>query len=542
MKMETRKMGIRSKLILAFLALALLLSSAAGALSYYLTYRENVEQYSEQARSAGRLAASEIDAASVERYLENGRDESYDAAERELINIKKNLDLRFLYAFVPSLTEMDAITVFDVASGAEDAGMTLALGEHMGTDEVLSVTQKVLETGKEAESGEITRGEYGYLLSAYVPVLDENGRAHAVLGVDIDMDDVMRQIKTQTAQVAGATAVVILVFLALFLIFIDRRMVKPIQALSEDMSSFDKNAAELSIRRSEVRTGDEIEAMSDSFNKMAEDIKQYVENLRRVTAEKERIAAELGVAKQIQASMLPSIFTFIPKRDEFSIFATMEPAKEVGGDFYDFYIVDGKYLVFVVADVSGKGVPAALFMVIAKTLIKNHALQGEAPAEILTKVNNQLCENNDAGMFVTVFLGMIELATGNMTYANAGHNQPLLRHEGKYTWFREKPNFVLAGMEEIIYKNRELKLEAGDRLYVYTDGVTEALNPAKELFSDPRLEDCLNKAEEKKPDVHALLAAIREDIRVFADGAEQADDITMMSVDWFGDTRQASQE
>lgn len=535
-------MGIRSKLILAFLALALLLSSAAGALSYYLTYRENVEQYSEQARSAGRLAASEIDAASVERYLENGRDESYDAAERELINIKKNLDVRFLYAFVPSLTEMDAITVFDVASGAEDAGMTLALGEHMGTDEVLSVTQKVLETGREAESGEITRGEYGYLLSAYVPVLDENGKAHAVLGVDIDMDNVMHQIKTQTAQVAGATAIVILVFLALFLIFIDRRMVKPIQALSEDMSSFDKNAAELSIRRSEVRTGDEIEAMSDSFNKMAEDIKQYVENLRRVTAEKERIAAELGVAKQIQASMLPSIFTFIPKRDEFSIFATMEPAKEVGGDFYDFYIVDGKYLVFVVADVSGKGVPAALFMVIAKTLIKNHALQGEAPAEILTKVNNQLCENNDAGMFVTVFLGMIELATGNMTYANAGHNQPLLRHDGKYTWFREKPNFVLAGMEGIVYKNRELKLEAGDRLYVYTDGVTEALNPAKELFSDPRLEDCLNKAEEEKPDVHALLAAIREDIRVFADGAEQADDITMMSVDWFGDTRQASQE
>lgn len=532
--MKTRKMGIRTKLVFAFLALALLLSAAAGTLSYYLTYNENVEQYSQQAKSVGRLAAEEVDAAAVERYLQNGRDESYDASEAELIRIKKNLGVRFLYVFVPSITENDAISVFDVATGAEDDGMTMALGEHMGADEVLEVTRRVLVSGKEADDGEITRGEFGYLLSAYVPVLDESGKAHAVVGVDINMDEVMRQIRMQTAQVAGSTALVILLFLALFVAFIDHQMVKPIRELSEDMASFDKSAAELSIRRSEVRTGDEIEAMSDSFNQMAEDIKQYVENLRRVTVEKERIAAELGVAKQIQASMLPSIFTFVPKRDEFSIFATMEPAKEVGGDFYDFYIIDGKQLAFVVADVSGKGVPAALFMVIAKTLIKNHALQGEAPAEILSRVNNQLCENNDAGMFVTVFMGMIELATGKMTYANAGHNQPLLRHRGKYEWFREKPNFVLAGMEDMHYKDHELQLEPGDRLYLYTDGVTEALNPKQELFSDARLESCLNKAEEKPGDVHALLAGIREDIRVFADGAEQADDITMMSVDWYG--------
>ncbi len=536
--MKTRGLNIRNKLILAFLALAVLLSACAGCLTYYLTYQENLEQYGVSARNAAELAAMEVEPLSISRYLENGKDDSYYQTEAQLARIRKTLDLRFLYVFVPSLTSPDAVNVFDIMPSAEEADMTYNLGDSMGVDEVLATTQEVLRTGVPAAATEITNGDFGYLLSAYVPVLDAQGKAHAVVGVDIDMNKVIAGIRLQTAQVAGATAIVILLFLAFFLLIIDRRMVQPIKLLSADMASFDKNAAELEIRRSDIHTGDEIELMADAFNQMTEDIKQYIQNIRLVTAEKERIAAELSVAKQIQASMLPSIFTFVPKRDEFKIFATMEPAKEVGGDFYDFFVVNGTHLVFVIADVSGKGVPAALFMVIAKTLIKNYALQGKTPAEVLTSVNKQLCENNDAGMFVTVFMGMIELSSGKLTFANAGHNQPLLLHEGAYRWFDEKPNFVLAGMENVRYRNYERQLAPTDRLYLYTDGVTEALNPAMELYSDPRLQQTLNDTLAREQDIHALLTTVRESIRSYANGAEQADDITMMAIDWINPTTQ----
>lgn len=535
--MKTRRLDIRRKLIFAFFALALLLSACAGSLTYYMTYHENLLQYGSIARSAAELASSEVDATAIARYLESGKDDSYFETEAQLAKIREMLGLRFLYVFVPSLTEEFATAVFDIMPSAAEADSTYSLGDYMGVDDVLDSTQEVLRSGLPATSTEITNGDFGYLLSAYVPVLDAQGKAHAVVGVDIDMTKVMSSIRVQTMQVAGATAAVILLFLALFVVFIDRCMVHPIKLLSADMASFDKNADELDIRRCDIRTGDEIELMADAFNQMTEDIKQYIGNLKTVTAEKERIAAELGVAKQIQASMLPSIFTFIPQRDEFEIFATMEPAKEVGGDFYDFYIVNGTHLVFVIADVSGKGVPAALFMVIAKTLIKNHALQGKTPADVLMNVNNQLCENNDAGMFVTVFLGMIELSTGKLTFSNAGHNQPLLRHEDAYAWFDEKPNFVLAGMENMRYRNYERQLSPGDRLYLYTDGVTEALDPSQQLFSDPRLYQTLNDSVAQQPNIHALLAQVRERIRVFADGAEQADDITMMAIDWLSPTK-----
>ena len=241
--------------------------------------------------------------------------------------------------------------------------------------------------------------------------------------------------------------------------------------------------------------------------------------------------AELNVASNIQRDMLPNIFPAFPDRSEFDVYATMDPAKEVGGDFYDFFMIDQTHLAVVIADVSGKGVPAALFMVIAKTIIRNQAQSSLSPAEIFTRANEQLCENNGEGLFVTAYLGILDLRTGVLTYANAGHNPPLIQQSGdRFEWLKLRPGFVLAGMEGMRYKEFQVTLKPGDCLFLYTDGVTEATNAALELYGEKRLEAVLNSdaAQGLAPD--QLLPYLKSQVDLFAAGAPQADDITMLGL------------
>lgn len=254
-------------------------------------------------------------------------------------------------------------------------------------------------------------------------------------------------------------------------------------------------------------------------------LKQQEEDNR----EKERIGAELNVATQIQASMLPCVFPAFPEYEEFDIYASMDPAKEVGGDFYDFFLVDPDHLALVMADVSGKGVPAALFMMITKTLLKNAAQSGLCPGAVLETVNNQLLENNEAGMFVTVWLGIYEISTGRLTAANAGHEYPAVKRVGgSFTLFKDKHGFVMGGMEDVTYREYELTLHAGDILFLYTDGVAEATNKEKQLYGTDRMLDALNKKE--NADSRELLFTVRADIDLFVGEAEQFDDITMLAL------------
>ena len=247
------------------------------------------------------------------------------------------------------------------------------------------------------------------------------------------------------------------------------------------------------------------------------------------SAARQRIETELNVATQIQADMLPRIFPAFPERREFDIYASMTPAKEVGGDFYDFFLVDEDHLAMVIADVSGKGVPAALFMVIAKTLLKNAVQMGSSPRQALEKVNNQLCENNEAEMFVTVWLGVYEISTGHLTAANAGHEYPAIRRAGgRFELFKEPHGFVLAGMENARYREYELEIGVGDTLFLYTDGVTEATDGANTLYGTDRMLAALNRNCQLDPE--RLLHEVKADLDGFVGAAPQFDDITMLSL------------
>jgi sigma-B regulation protein RsbU (phosphoserine phosphatase) len=327
-----------------------------------------------------------------------------------------------------------------------------------------------------------------------------------------------------------AGLLVLIIFLTMWAArFIAGKIALPITVFTGDVKKIGNGNLDY---HSEIKTGDEIEELSLSFEHMTMELKSYIENLNRVTAERERIGAELNVAAKIQASMLPGIFPAFPNRREFDIYASMLPAKEVGGDFYDFFLIDENTLAILIADVSGKGVPAALFMVIAKIFIKSNAQYGFSPKEVFNRVNNLLCANNDESMFVTTFMGYLDIPTGKFTCVNAGHNPPLIKKGDLFEWLKIKRGFVLGAMEDMSYAEESVELRPGDMVYLYTDGVTEAVNPEEKLFSDARLLEAANASRDQG--VREFEASIKKEVDDFTRGAEQADDITMLVMRYMG--------
>ena len=340
------------------------------------------------------------------------------------------------------------------------------------------------------------------------------------------------------AQMNHDVATVIFVFIIVFALIIavvfyavrrfTERLTKPLIALGDDVKTISDGNLDY---RAKLYSNDEISDLAIGFNNMAASLKTYINDLTAVTAEKERIGAELDIAKHIQASMLPCIFPAFPERHEIDIFATMDPAKEVGGDFYDFFMVDDRHLAIVMADVSGKGVPAALFMVIGKTLIKDHTFPDRDLGEVFTAVNNLLCEANSEGLFITAFEGVLDLVTGEFTFVNAGHEMPFIyKAGGNFEPYKIRAGFVLAGMEDMKYKAGTMQLDVGDRIFQYTDGVTEATNINNELYGMDRLGEILNKVKNGTP--HEILPEVKKDIDEFVGEAPQFDDITMLCLEY----------
>ena len=266
---------------------------------------------------------------------------------------------------------------------------------------------------------------------------------------------------------------------------------------------------------------------------METDMINYIENLKAVTAEQERLGAELSIAASIQQDALPDIFPAFPDRGEFDVYAMMDPAREVGGDFYNFFLVDDDHLALIIADVSGKGIPGCLTMMAVNILTEYKAMQGGSPAEVLASVNHTFYEHNRAEMFVTVWIGILEISTGKLTAANAGHEYPAIYRKGSgFEILKDKHGLVLGGMDGMQYKDYEIQLEPGDKLFVYTDGLPEATSSDMELFGMERMTDALNEVSEETPE--GILKGVLERVNEFVGEAPQFDDLTMLCLEYNG--------
>lgn len=511
-----------------------------GMLKRYMAYMEGILQY----------AMTEIDADDLEKCISSGEvSDSFNNTQDVFDRIKENYQVEFIYIVKP-LNTSDYDNMMNIMAGVteyekEYESDTIAtLGELTGDAYSSKIAGFFMD--KMNENGETitfftNMTGYGYDYTGFVPISNSKGEHIAVLAVDISIQEIRSVLVRYIIIILITMVILACVFMAGIYRWLRERVITPISKIQTSAENFvksshgQKDPDKIIYDNPNINSDDEIQALSESLVTMASDLKAYMKNLMKETKEKERIGAELNVATQIQADMLPRIFPAFPNRKEFDIYATMTPAKEVGGDFYDFFFADENHLALVMADVSGKGVPAALFMVIAKTLIKNRVQMADtfSPGKILADVNEQLCEGNEAGLFVTVWLGIIDISTGKGIEANAGHEHPAIRRaNGQYELSVYKHSPAVATIEGIRFKEHEFELNAGDSLFVYTDGVAEATDSNNVLYGTERMLEALNKETDAKP--QKLLENVKDGIDGFVKKAPQFDDITMLAFTYFG--------
>jgi len=522
--------SLTAKFAVLFGTFALVVFALVCAVTY-VSYRSFIlENHGRYALGVAMLTSSVLDPDELLHYAETlERDERYDAIESELDTIRRSLGVKYLYVRVP-VSDTEYMYLFDVYDPEED-GEDTYLGMRGDYDEHFEAVKLAMSTGEPTRQLNVTHSKYGHLASAYVPILRrDTGIPFAYVGVDISMDYVLRFLMQYFAVIAfAAAAVMALCFTALFFL-VRRSVADPIKAIAEKTGEFTRNVNDVNFKELQIGSNDEIGDLSASVNVMFGEIRSFTVRLAEETARRARIQSELDMAKTIQESVLPRVFPPFPDFPGAAVFAGMTPAKEVGGDFYDFFVVGEDKLAVVIADVSGKGVPAALFMMVARTLIKTRALAGDDLHELLAAVNNQLCQNNDAGMFVTAFVGILDTKLDTLRYANAGHTPPVLLRGGQALWLPIKPSPALGCFENADFAVQETKFGEGNLLLLYTDGVTEATDEEEEFFGDERLMDLM--AEKAKSAIlpEDLIQAVSAAIEQFAGGAEQADDITMLAV------------
>ena len=515
----------------ALIGLIMLLSATIGSVGYFEFADALKRQYIEIANGIAEYTASGIEPGELDKYLDSKTaDDEYNFIREQLQHTADAEDCSVIYVAKVHTDSKEREYIYNVVSEKSgfspyDIGFRDKIGE-----EFLSVYDSILKGESELHNFMYARN--GYTTSVY-PIKDDGGNTVAIVGVVKNMELLSTAKNSYIVKVLLLEALIAVASGILWTVYMRRRIVMPIRQLNEASLRMVEHLEDGKAPEIIVKNDDEIKDLADSFSRMYREVQEYISKLETVTAEKERIGAELDVAAKIQTSMLPCIFPPFPNRDEFDIYATMDPAKEVGGDFYDFFMVDDDHLAFVVADVSGKGVPAALFMVIGKTLIKDHTGLHNDLGEMFSEVNNILCSSNSEEMFITAFEGVLNLKTGELRYVNAGHETPFIcRKNGVYEPFKVKAGFVLAGMEGIRYKSGSVQLQPGDKIFQYSDGVPEAMNRKNEQYGMQRLGKVLAQNSEKTP--AELLPAIKADLDAFVGEAEQFDDITMLCIEFSG--------
>ncbi len=358
-----------------------------------------------------------------------------------------------------------------------------------------------------------------------------NGKP-SFIGLTFNLSDIRHEVEKSTRNATMWAIVAELILLMACLNMVYFRVIRPLKKVQTGIRTYrdQKDTEMVQKTLSQIRSRNEIGDLSEDVLSLTREIDEYVHRISTISADKERIQTELEMASGIQSAMLPHSFPF---REEYTVFGSMDPAREVGGDFFDVFRIDDDHLGLMIADVSGKGVPAALFMMISMTLLKNNTMARANPAEILHRTNRAICANNPQDMFVTVWMGILELSTGKLTAANAGHEYPAIRHaDGSFELYHDRHGLVIGAIGGAKYTEYELQLEPGSAIFLYTDGVPEATASNKALFGTERMLEALNAHPDAEPE--ELLKNVRTAVDDFVQDAEQFDDLTMMCLKYKG--------
>ena len=478
------------------------------------------------------------------KYAETGQIQSWSAEDQKLYaevaytwivtrldQIKSTNNLSFLFVL---LTDPPYREQFFLLSGAEEGEVR---GTEYGQIYTLGVTSTVSqsqETGmreaREHKRGLVEAGDY----TDYYVYVEDVDNQELMIGLTYDVSELNKMISSRTWNGTILTVILELLLAWVCLGMIYRVVLQPLKTVQENIRLYmeRKDSKEVCSNLAEIKSSNEIGQLSRDVSELTVEIDDYVDRITKFTGEKERIKAELSLASNIQTSLLPNSFPAFPERSEFNVYASMDPARVIGGDFYNFFLIDDDHLCVLIADVSGKGIPAAMFMMATQIILKNNGTEGKSPAKIMEDTNEMLVSKNPEDMFVTVWLGILEISTGKMTAANAGHEYPAIcRKDGRFELFKDEHSMIVGGMSGLKYKEYDLQFEPGDRLFVYTDGVPEATDPSNNMFGTDRMIDALNEEAETPEKV---LENVRNAVDAFISGAEQFDDLTMLCMEYKG--------
>ena len=527
-----------------------LFSFVAEAIGYNRFTITFLTEYSESLYRTAITASNYVDADDFEEYIEGVEVSSnYEQAQQNLDRLCNGQEIESIDVVIPNDTYQEYTHIFcsvnkDNDKDDKDAGKNKSQSSKKNKQKVYKLGDVSEETNsnyikayKRIYEGDVDNtvvesatdiAEATPFITTFVPIKNDAGEIMAVLSVKEDIGELENARTMYVNWISGATLYIVIFAVILISYYVNKEIAKPLQRVKDEAERFASESSndikvgeDLESNVSRVR---EINSLNDSVYKLENDTINYIDNLTKITSEKEKLGAELKLAGQIQEQFLPTAF---PNRKEFDLYATMNPAKEVGGDFYDFFMIDDDHLAMVIADVSDKGVPASLFMMVTKILISEYAFSSTDPAEILRVVNNRIRANNKENMFVTVWLGIMELSTGKLTTSNAGHEYPaIMRNNGDFEFYIDKHGLPLGVKKNYSYVNHEIMLEDGDKIFVYTDGITEASTSDKMMFGEDRLIEALNN--HKSLDCKDLLEGVVNSVETFVGDATQFDDMTAL--------------
>ena len=502
----------------------------------YLRFtRYYTHEYNDSAYRTAKTAAALIKVDNLDSYLEsNGDNEEYKITNDRLNILTNKQDVSVIYVIKPDSDYKHFTSIFNsVSAGSGYTPWVIGSKKKTTNKEYEKYYKEIMERGRVRATVIRNRNLNGALphITSLIPLTDSNGNVKAILCVQRFMKGLTRARFGYVFNVSILTFVIIIITIILALNFLKKQIIRPIEKVSREAKRFATLSNRSKNNLSNISNISEVTSLALSIDKMEKDTIKYIEDIKAATKEKERIGTELKLASLIQENSLPTNF---PSNESFELYASMTPAKEVGGDFYDFNLIDDDHLMLVIADVSGKGVPAALFMMVTKILISEYSLSLKDPAQVLTTVNNRICNNNKANMFVTVWLGILELSTGKLVFANAGHEDFVLKNGDGFKLNKTKHGIPIGAMEDYEYKNNEIILSKGDKIFLYTDGLPEASNSELEMFNLDRMVETLN--EFKDVNTKELLSEVTNRVDEFVGEAIKFDDLTIMALIYKGDS------